>query len=412
MKEEYNLETKRVLPKEWILSKLGDFLDYIQPAKYITNDIKEEGAVPVLTANKAFILGYTNETENVFSETPVIIFDDFTTDSKFVNFPFKVRSSALKILTPRTEKIDIKYLFESLKSIEYQCSEHKRYWISEFQFLRIPIPPLPEQQKIAEILSTVDDKIDVIDHQIRETQDLKKGLMQRLLTKGIGHTEFKDSPLGEIPESWGVVKFDDIIIKIDSGWSPNCNVEAAEVGEWGSLKTTSVTWDGYNPNENKKLPDTVKPRTDTEVKLDDILITRVGPRERVGVVVHVNDSRKRLMVSDNMLRLNIKKGIHLPFLEFILGSPMIQLDWKRKIAGLAEAQVVINQKIIKNTFVPIPLLEEQERIADIFIVVRKKIQILQLKKEHFQDLKKGLMQQLLTGKIRVNGLIDNTPRHE
>lgn len=298
------------------------------------------------------------------------------------------------------------YLLKSplvLKSLKRIATGASVLGISKGNLSKIEliIPAIKEQQKIAQILSTVDEKIDLIQSQIQATQALKKGLMQQLLTKGIGHTEFKESKLGRIPANWAVVRFSDYIIQMSSGWSPKCLVEAANLGEWGSLKTTSISWDGYNPNENKKLPNYLKPREELEINLDDILITRVGPRKRVGVVVHVNDPRKKLMVSDNMLRLKISEDFNPAFLAFMLGSSLVQPNWKQKIAGLAEAQVVLNQKTIKNTFVALPPLQEQQKIANILSTVDEKLAILKEKKDQYQLLKKGLMQQLLTGKMRV-----------
>jgi type I restriction enzyme M protein len=130
---------------------LGDVLEYEQPTKYIveSENYDDRFKIPVLTAGKSFILGYTNETKGVFSdELPVIIFDDFTTSTKYVDFPFKVKSSAMKILKSKKEVANIKYLFYVMQRIEFNASEHKRYWISQYSQLEIPLPPLEIQEKI------------------------------------------------------------------------------------------------------------------------------------------------------------------------------------------------------------------------------------------------------------------------
>ena len=112
----------------------------------------------------------------------------------------------------------------------------------------------------------------------------------REMSEKINHIESKRQIIPELRFSefsgyWNTQLFKDSILKIESGWSPICLSESAQQGEWGSLKTTSISWEGYEPRENKKLPGDLIPREDTEVYLDDILITRVGPKERVGVVV-------------------------------------------------------------------------------------------------------------------------------
>ena len=125
-------------------------LEYEQPTPYIveSTDYKNDYSIPVLTAGKSFIIGYTNETSGIKTNLPVIIFDDFTTDSKYVDFPFKVKSSAMKILTANEKLINTKYAFYAMQCIECDCYNHKRYWISDFSNKLIPLPPLEEQLNI------------------------------------------------------------------------------------------------------------------------------------------------------------------------------------------------------------------------------------------------------------------------
>ena len=127
-----------------------DVLEYEQPTPYIveSTDYKNDYSIPVLTAGKSFIIGYTNETSGIKTDLPVIIFDDFTTDSKYVDFPFKVKSSAMKILTANEKLINTKYAFYAMQCIECDCYNHKRYWISDFSNKLIPLPPLEEQLNI------------------------------------------------------------------------------------------------------------------------------------------------------------------------------------------------------------------------------------------------------------------------
>ena len=142
----------------WKKVKLGEVLFYEQPTKYIvaSDNYNDEFKIPVLTAGKSFILGYTNETEGIFENLPVIIFDDFTADSKYVDFRFKVKSSAMKILQVNKEKADLRFLFYLMQTLNVDCEQHKRYWISKFAELEIPLPPLPTQKRIVEILDAAD----------------------------------------------------------------------------------------------------------------------------------------------------------------------------------------------------------------------------------------------------------------
>ena len=109
---------------------------------------------PVLTAGKSFIIGYTNETKGIYQNTPCIIFDDFTTDSKLVDFPFKVKSSAIKILTAKNKEL-LRYAFEFLKYLDLSTEEHKRHYIAETQNQEFILPTEQIVKTIAYIFSTL-----------------------------------------------------------------------------------------------------------------------------------------------------------------------------------------------------------------------------------------------------------------
>ena len=137
---------------KWPMVELGEVLDYEQPTKYIvaSTNYNNNYKIPVLTAGKSFILGYTNEMKGVFPKEnlPVIIFDDFTTATKYVDFPFKVKSSAMKILHAKKNKGNIKFLFNMIQQIKFNSQTHKRYWISQYSKIKIPLPPLEVQEEI------------------------------------------------------------------------------------------------------------------------------------------------------------------------------------------------------------------------------------------------------------------------
>ncbi|MDP2539525.1 restriction endonuclease subunit S, partial [Helicobacter sp. faydin-H76] len=138
--------------------RLNEVINYKQPTQYIvkSTEYNNEYTIPVLTAGDSFILGYTNENEGIYEATkekPVIIFDDFTTSFHWVDFRFKVKSSAMKMLTPK-EGISFRYLYYAMKCIKYSPKEHARQWISNYSNLPIPIPPLPIQEEIVKILDT------------------------------------------------------------------------------------------------------------------------------------------------------------------------------------------------------------------------------------------------------------------
>lgn len=140
--------------------EIGDLLDYIQPGKYIVKDTKYDNKynIPVLTAGQTFILGYTKEEEGIFkanNDNPVIIFDDFTTSFHWVNFDFKVKSSAMKMLKVKDnmkEKVNFRYIYHCMSNIKYEPKDHARQWISKYSNFKIALPPIEVQEEIVRIL--------------------------------------------------------------------------------------------------------------------------------------------------------------------------------------------------------------------------------------------------------------------
>jgi len=147
--------------------KIEDVIDYEQPTNYIVKSDKyiENGKTPVLTANKAFLLGYTIENEGVYNKSDCIILDDFTLDFKYVNFPFKIKSSAIKILTAKKD-IELRYFYEYLLFLGLTSHEHKRHYISEIAPLPLYLPSIDEQRNALSALNSISKKIKVEENYI------------------------------------------------------------------------------------------------------------------------------------------------------------------------------------------------------------------------------------------------------
>ena len=137
------------LPSGWAVYRLEDIVDYEQPTDYIVSSTNYDDSypTPVLTAGKSFIIGYTNDNSGIYQKLPCVIFDDFTTDSKYVNFKFKVKSSAMKILQVHKD-VNIEYVSMYMSITRLAGDTHKRYWISEYSKLPISLPPRKEQDRI------------------------------------------------------------------------------------------------------------------------------------------------------------------------------------------------------------------------------------------------------------------------
>ena len=151
------------LPDGWTFCRLDQIIGYEQPTAYIVESTAYDDSysTPVLTAGKSFIIGYTNEATGIYSNLPCIIFDDFTTDSKLVDFPFKVKSSAMKILKVHKD-IEVDYVAMFMSITKLVGDTHKRYWISEYSKLEIPIPSKAEQKRIIHAIHGIFTQLDLI----------------------------------------------------------------------------------------------------------------------------------------------------------------------------------------------------------------------------------------------------------
>lgn len=169
---------------EWVEKRLGDLLEYEQPIKYIVKSTDyDENGIPVLTAGKSFILGYTNEETGIYSNLPVILFDDFLTCSRYIDFKFKVKSSAVKMLYLKDSRYNLRLIYELMQTIDFPALDHQRYWINQFSKLKVLLPSDPsEQRAIASILSNMDSEITALERKRDKLKELKQGMMQQLLT--------------------------------------------------------------------------------------------------------------------------------------------------------------------------------------------------------------------------------------
>lgn len=264
---------------------------------------------------------------------------------------------------------------------------------NDLKGLKLPIPHIDEQEKIALILSTVDEQIDNVAALIEKNRELKKGLMQTLLTKGIGHTKFKTTEIGEIPEEWEVNNLGNIV-EVISGATPKTNInEYWDNGDIYWATPSDITSNGkYISVTEKKI--TENGLRNCSAKLLPIGSILMSSRATIGercintVPMTTNQGFKSLVCKD---------GINNEFIYYYVDI------LKEKLMGLASGSTFleVSKKVVEDIKVVIPSLEEQEKIASILSEVDKKIDDYENKKQKLEELKKGLMQQLLTGNIRV-----------
>ena len=263
----------------WKKVKLGDVLQYEQPTKYIvaSDNYDNTFRTPVLTAGKSFILGYTNESYGIFTNFPVIIFDDFTTVSKYVDFPFKVKSSAMKILKVKEDVADIRFIYYLMQTLNVDAEQHKRYWISKFATLEIPLPPLATQKRIAEIL-------DAADALKRKDQELLKKYDE--LAQAIFIDMFGDPVKNE--KGWEVKELKQFG-KVQTGNTPPRAIKEyyGSFIEW--IKTDNILLDEIYPRNATEYLSEKGLTKGRSVEIGSVLVTCIaGSSNSIGNVILTN----------------------------------------------------------------------------------------------------------------------------
>lgn len=264
---------------------------------------------------------------------------------------------------------------------------------NEYSSFIIQLPPLKEQEKIASILSIVDEQIDNVDALIEKNKELKKGLLQTLLTKGIGHTKFKKTEIGEIPEAWEVKKIIDIANTTSGGTPSRAKKEYYENGIYPWVKTGELYNKYISKTEEYITEDALKKSSAKLVPEGAVIIAMYGAT--IGKL-----SIAKRSVTTNQACCSIICNNNICYNEYLY----YRLNFEKENIinlGAGGAQPNISQDIIKNYKLAIPTRGEQQRIVLILSELDKKIDEYENKKQKLEALKKGLMQQLLSGKIRV-----------
>ena len=260
----------------------------------------------------------------------------------------------------------------------------------------LPIPPLLEQKKIASILTSVDEVIENTQKQIDKLQDLKKATMNELLTKGIGHTEFKDSELGQIPKSWEIVSCEDVCKKIMVGIVITPSKYYTDVGV-PVFRSANVTEEGINFRNLKYISEESNELLKkSKLTVGDVLTVRTG-YPGTSAVVQANGEGCNCV--DVVISRPNKEVIHTNFLCYWINSNYGKGEVLKKQGGLAQQHFNVGD--LRELKLVLPCLDEQRRVLNILESQSMRLEVVEQKLHQTQSLKKSLMQDLLTGKVRV-----------
>lgn len=336
---------------EW--KKLEDCLDYEQPTPYLVKSTEYDDTydTPVLTAGQSLLLGYTNETDGIYSaskDNPTIIFDDFTTSFHWIDYSFKVKSSALKMLRPK-DCINFRYVFYSMKCIDFIPGGHQRHWISKYSQFEIPIPPLSEQTRIVGILDTFTASIENLKQQIEERRKQYEYYRDQLLDlEGNEGVEIKT--LGEVCEIKGRIGFrgytrEDQVEKGEGAISLSPGNIINDIIDYDSC--TYITWEKYEESPEIMTYE------------GDIILCKTASVGKVAIVAKLPE---KATINPQLVVL---KGVTInsKYLYYQLSSYKIQVILK----GLAGVGSVpnISQAKLSSIEIHVPSVDEQSRIVSI-----------------------------------------------
>lgn len=349
--------------------ELGDVLSYEQPTKYIveSQDYNDSYTTPVLTAGKSFILGYTDEEKGIFTNLPVIIFDDFTTAFKFVDFPFKVKSSAMKILSANENIADIRFLFYKMQTIKINSDEHKRFWISKYSKIKILLPPLATQQKIAAIL----DKAD-------ELRQYNKQLIEKYdaLTQSLFLDMFGDPVRNE--KGWEKIELKKVTRKIGSGSTPRGGKESYQTEGISLIRSLNIYDNIFKYKNLAFITDIQADKLkNVTVESNDVLFNITGAS--VCRCTVVPDDVLPARVNQHVSILRTRTEILTPlFLSHLLISENVKI----KLLGVGSAGGAIMEAITKEQLekfkIIIPPISLQNQFAE-------RVQLIESQKQQAQE---------------------------
>ncbi len=420
MKEGYKKTELGWIPESWGIVSLGEITENHKQGYYTKDKYSNNGTylaritdlnnpkinyqeMPKLEVDKDVIEQYKiKEGDFLFARSGAIgrygIYKSNYPEMIFASYIIKFKFNNDKIFNEY-----IGYFYESeysqkqLKAIT-QGSSNININANNIKSLLICIPSLKEQQKIVEILSTVDLQIDDTNKLIEKTKELKKGLMQRLLTKGIGHSEFKKSEVGEIPVEWEVKKFNEIISKLTDYHSNGSykslkeNVELLDERDYAVMVRITNLSNGKKDDFKYITKQAYEFLDKSKLMKDDIVMSKISD---AGSVYLVPDFNMPMSLAMNLflIRTTEENKFYYYYLKY-------KEEYVKSFSS-GTATTTITKEDVKNILVPVMDKREQKKIAEILFDIDNQIDEYRNKKTKLEELKKGLMQQLLTGKIRV-----------
>ncbi len=379
---------KEYCPNGVEYKKLEEYLEYEQPTKYIVKDTNYDDKynIPVLTAGQSFILGYTNETKGIYrasKENPVIIFDDFTTSFHWVDFDFKVKSSAMKMLKMR-KNISFRYIYYAMKSIKFVPNTHTRHWIGIYSQFKIPIPPLEVQCEIVKILDNFTKHKAELIAKLKTEREVRKKQYKYYRDKMLKfkQIEVQKVKLGDVA----------IVTKL-AGFEFTKYVEYSDNGKIIALRGLNIKNGKLDLVDVKYIDNSKLDKlTRSKLHINDMLFTYVGTIGQVALI----DEEDKYYLAPNVALIRLTTKSVLPkYMQYYFQSGYF---WNKQINKLLQSSSMKNipMEKIRKFEIAIPKLEIQEKIVnvldnfeticnDLNIGLQKEIELRQKQYEYYRD---------------------------
>jgi type I restriction enzyme S subunit len=327
--------------------KLGEILSYEQPTNYIVESTEYDDSypVPVLTAGKSFILGYTNETKGVYNKVPVIIFDDFTTASKFVDFKFKVKSSAMKILSCDDSIADIKYMYYLMQITHIQSDTHKRYWISDYSKIPVSLPPLPTQHQIVSRIESLFAELDKAVEHLRTAQQQLKTYRQAVLNHWLNNEDGK----------WEMVKLGEVA-DMCLGKMLDKNKNKGTYQPY--LRNVNVRWGSFDLDDLLEMKFEESEQERYGIQIGDLIMCEGGEPGRCAIW---DIDVPNMKIQKALHRIRVKNLVYNKFVYYLFLLYAQNGRLEKYFTGTTIKH--LTGQSLKTVEIPLPLLSEQQRIV-------------------------------------------------
>ena len=403
MKEE---QIKNEMPKDWKWVKLGEAVQVLDNLRQPINSSERQKRIANKRKDKLYpYYGATGQVGWI---------DDFITEGEFVlvgedGAPFLdiFKEKAYKIkgktwvnnhahILKEIDGVTIgDFILHYLNSINYNeyVNGTTRLKLTKRSLIEIPFP-IPPKEIQQQIVSKIEELFSELDKGIEELKTAQQQL--KVYRQAVFNSSIKSAELKTV---------ESVIDKLDQGWSPKCyNEPSTDIKEWAVIKTTAIQAGYFLENENKRLPKHLEPRKQHELKAGDILITRAGPRVRVGVCCMVKHTRPKLINCDKVYRIKINTKVALPeYIEALLNSPAYSRKIEQMKTGINDSGVNLTQKGFVNILIPIPSLKEQQQIVDKIesrlSVCDKMEETLTASLKQAEVLRQGILKEAFEGKL-------------